>query len=98
VKITIPRMELVAEVILARLSCRVKESLKLALGKVRYFMDSSAILEMLKTERMTGMLKKQMQRSCEGKRYSHEGVCTLLQEAAQIINGRPILAGHWAED
>ncbi len=42
-------MELVA-VILARLLCRAKESLKLALGKVRYFMDSSAILEMLKIE------------------------------------------------
>jgi hypothetical protein len=37
-------------------------------------------------ERMIGLLKKQIWRSFEGKKHTHEETATLLQEAAQIIN------------
>jgi hypothetical protein len=45
------------------------------------------------------ILKKQMQRSLEGKKYmyTHKRTCTLLKEAAQILNCRPIADGQWAE-
>jgi hypothetical protein len=48
-------------------------------------------------ERMIGILKKQMQRSFEGKWYSHKEVCILLQENAQIVNSRPLFSGQWTE-
>jgi hypothetical protein len=38
---------------------------------------------------MIGILMMQLQRSLEGKKYMHEGTCTLLQEAAQVVNSRP---------
>jgi hypothetical protein len=41
-------------------------------------------------EWIIGILKKQMQRSFEDKRYSHKKVCTLLQETAQIVNSRSL--------
>jgi hypothetical protein len=41
--------------------------------------------------------KRQMQRSFEGKRNSHEGVCMVLQETAQIVNSRLLHCGQWAE-
>jgi hypothetical protein len=48
-------------------------------------------------ERMIGVLKKQVSRSFEGKNYKHEETCTILQEAAQIVNSCYIVAGPWAE-
>jgi hypothetical protein len=50
VKITIPRMELVAAVNSVRLAKRVKEALKIPLAGMRYFTDSSAFLGVLRTE------------------------------------------------
>jgi hypothetical protein len=50
VKITIPRMELVATVNSERLARKVKGALKIALAGTRYFTDSSAVLGMLRTE------------------------------------------------
>jgi hypothetical protein len=50
VKITIPRMELVAAVNSVRLAKKVKEALKIPLDSTRYFTDSSAVLGMLRTE------------------------------------------------
>jgi hypothetical protein len=50
VKITIPRMELVAAVNSVRLARKVREALKFSLSGTRYFTDSSAVLGMLRTE------------------------------------------------
>jgi hypothetical protein len=50
VKITIPRMELVAAVNSVRLARKVREALKIPLSGTRYFTDSSAVLGMLRTE------------------------------------------------
>jgi hypothetical protein len=47
VKITIPRMELVAAVNSVRLARKVREALKIPLSGTRYFTDSSAVLGML---------------------------------------------------
>jgi hypothetical protein len=35
---------------------------------------------------MIGILKKQMWRSFEGKKYKHDETCTILKEAAQVVN------------
>ncbi len=43
-------------------------------------------------ERMIGLIKRQIWRSFEGRKYSHEETVTILQEAAQVINSRPL--GH----
>jgi hypothetical protein len=40
---------------------------------------------------MIGLIKKQIWRSFEGKKYSHEETVTILQEAAQVINSRPLV-------
>jgi hypothetical protein len=56
VKITIPRMELVAAVNSVRLAKKTCEALKIALAGTRYFTDSSAVLGMLRTE--SGMFKE----------------------------------------
>jgi hypothetical protein len=50
VKITIPRMELVAAVNSVRLARKVREALKIPLSGTRYFTDLSAVLGMLRTE------------------------------------------------
>jgi hypothetical protein len=50
VKITIPRMKLVAAVNSVRLARKVREALKIPLSGTRYFTDSSAVLGMLRTE------------------------------------------------
>jgi hypothetical protein len=50
VKITIPRMELVAAVKSVRLAKKAREALKIPLVGTRYFTDSSAVLGMLRTE------------------------------------------------
>jgi hypothetical protein len=50
VKITFPRMELVAVVNSVRLARKVREALKIPLSGTRYFTDSSAVLGMLRTE------------------------------------------------
>ncbi len=50
VKITIPRMELVAAVNSVKLARKVREALKIPLSGTRYFTDSSAVLGMLRTE------------------------------------------------
>jgi hypothetical protein len=50
VKITIPRMELVAAVNSVRLARKAREALKIPLAGTRYFTDSSAVLGMLRTE------------------------------------------------
>jgi hypothetical protein len=41
-------------------------------------------------ERMIGLVKKQLWKTFEGKRLSHEETLTLLAEAVQKINSRPI--------
>jgi hypothetical protein len=43
-------------------------------------------------ERIIGLIKKQLWRIFQGKKYSHEETITILQEAAQVINSRPL--GH----
>jgi hypothetical protein len=48
-------------------------------------------------ERMIGILKKQIWRSFEGRKYTHEETCRLPQEATQVVNSRPLTAGPWAE-
>jgi hypothetical protein len=48
-------------------------------------------------ERMIGLIKKQIWRSFKGKKYSHEETVTILQEAAQVINSRPLARNLWAE-
>ncbi len=50
VKITIPRMELVAAVNSVRLAKKTREALKITLAGNRFFTDSSAVLGMLRTE------------------------------------------------
>ncbi len=50
VKITIPRMELLAAVNLVRLAKKTREALKILLAGTRYFTDLSAVLGMLRTE------------------------------------------------
>jgi hypothetical protein len=50
VKITIPRMELVAAVNSVRLARKAQEALKIPIAGTRYFTDSSAVLGMLRTE------------------------------------------------
>ncbi len=50
VKITIPRMELVAAVNSVRLAKKTREALRIALTGTRFFTDSSAVLGMLKME------------------------------------------------
>jgi hypothetical protein len=41
-------------------------------------------------ERMIGLIKKHLWRSFEGKRYSHQEIITILQEATQVINSQPL--------
>lgn len=48
--VTIPRVELFAAVNSVQLTRKFRESLKLTFKKVRYFLDSSAVLRMLKAE------------------------------------------------
>jgi hypothetical protein len=50
VKITIPRIELMAAVNSVRLARKVKGALKIPLAGSRYFTDSSAVLRMLRAE------------------------------------------------
>jgi hypothetical protein len=56
VKITIPRMELVAALHSLRFTQRVRESLGMPISSRGYFTDTSAVLAMLKTE--SGQFKK----------------------------------------
>ncbi len=48
-------------------------------------------------ERMIGVLKKQIWRNFEGRKYTHEETCMILQETTQVVNSRPLMAGSWAE-
>jgi hypothetical protein len=48
-------------------------------------------------ERMIGLIKRQTWRSFEGRKHSHEETAMILQEAAQIINSRPLACNPWAE-
>ncbi len=48
-------------------------------------------------EQMIGMLKKQMHRSFEGRRYSHEEVYTFLQETAHVVNSRMLHLSQWTK-
>jgi hypothetical protein len=48
-------------------------------------------------ERMIGLIKRQICRSFEGKKYSHKETVTILQEAAQVINSRPLGRNPWPE-
>jgi hypothetical protein len=48
-------------------------------------------------ERMIRLIKRQIWRSFEGKKYSHEETVTILQEAAQVINSRPLGCNPWPE-
>jgi hypothetical protein len=42
-------------------------------------------------------MKRQMQRSLVGKNYTTKETYTLLLEAAQIDNSRPIVGSLWAD-
>jgi hypothetical protein len=46
---------------------------------------------------MIKILKKQIWRSFEGRKYTREETCTVLHEAAQVVHSRPLTAGPWAE-
>jgi hypothetical protein len=48
-------------------------------------------------ERMIGLIKRQIWRSFEGRKYSHEETITILQEATQVINSRPLGRNPWPE-
>ncbi len=48
-------------------------------------------------ERMIGLIKKQIWRSFEGKKHSHEETITILQEATQVVISRPLTCSPWAE-
>jgi hypothetical protein len=48
-------------------------------------------------EKMIGLIKKQIWRSFKGKKYSHEETVTILQEAVQVVNSRPLACNLWAE-
>jgi hypothetical protein len=48
-------------------------------------------------ERVIRILTKQIWRSFEGRKYTHEETCKVLQEAAQVVNSHPLTAGPWAE-
>ncbi len=50
VKITIPRMELVAGVNSVRLAKKTRKALRIPLAGTRFFTDSSAVLGMFRTE------------------------------------------------
>jgi hypothetical protein len=47
-------------------------------------------------ERMIGLIKKQLWQTFEGKKHSHEETLTLLVEAVQKINSRPITRNRYA--
>jgi hypothetical protein len=47
---------------------------------------------------MIGLIKKQIWQSFEGRKYSHEETVTILQEAAKVVNSRPLACNPWAED
>jgi hypothetical protein len=49
-------------------------------------------------ERMIGLIKKQIWRSFEGRKYSDDETVTILQEAARVVNSRPLACNPWAED
>jgi hypothetical protein len=46
---------------------------------------------------MIGLIKRQTWWSFEGRKHSHEETVTILQDAAQIINSRPLACNPWAE-
>ncbi len=46
---------------------------------------------------MIAVFKKQIWRSFKVKKYTHEEMGTILQEAAQIVNSRPLAVGSWVE-
>ncbi len=48
-------------------------------------------------ERMIGLLKKQIWRSFEVIKYTHEETTTILQQAVRIVNSRPLAIGLWSE-
>jgi hypothetical protein len=48
-------------------------------------------------KRMIRLIKKQIWRSFERRKYSHEETVTILQEAAQVINSRPLGRNLWPE-
>ncbi len=48
-------------------------------------------------ERMIGLIKMQIWQSFEGKKYSYEETITILQEAARVVNSRPLACNPWAE-
>jgi hypothetical protein len=47
-------------------------------------------------ERIIGILKRQLHRSFEGKKYTHKETCTVVQEEAQIVNSYPLVMSLWA--
>jgi hypothetical protein len=48
-------------------------------------------------ERMIGLIKRQIWRSFEGRKYSQEETVTILKEAAQVVNSRPLRRNPWPE-
>jgi hypothetical protein len=48
-------------------------------------------------EKMVGLIKKQIWRSFEGKKYSLKETTTILQEAAEVVNSRLLACNPWAE-
>jgi hypothetical protein len=48
-------------------------------------------------ERMTRLIKRQIWRSFEGRKYLHKETVTILKEAAQVVDSRPLSRNPWPE-
>ncbi len=48
-------------------------------------------------ERMKRILKKQVHWSFEGRKYTHEETCKILQETVQVVNSRSLAVSPWDE-
>lgn len=95
-KITIPRLELLAATIGARLTSGIWKEL----GEIPvfYWSDSSTVLAWIKREepwggfweRLIGVLKKLLRRILGKASLNQEELCTILCDAESYINARPI--------
>jgi hypothetical protein len=50
------------------------------------------------TERMIGLIKRQIWRSFEGRKYSHDKTITIIKEAAQEVNSGPLSRNPWPQE
>jgi hypothetical protein len=47
---------------------------------------------------MIGLIKRQIWRSFEGRKYSHDETITILAEATQVVNSRPLSRNLWPQE